>query len=370
MTYSQQSFGCLRLSLIIKILDKLLDVNPLVAFATFPTSSHTGAVIAAWKRRELDHWKVDAKGDIALWTEDGAAPNIKSSKILGVPYETCAPHQVQRANLAALGMGNKTSKNPEAKAVVARMSKQSSSFHSSGITSAALKSAQIARGVKEHAVKSTEMANATRWTGIFRCANKTRVLEDDIKISLTGEKDGICTEAPAPVFAVDSSEDEEMSEADEDATPEDVDTDAEQVAANVAADKKFPLAQRCLSQPEFRSCNQLESVLTPSHETVMLMQRLQGVDPGTAHILAAGCKSLNSAGTLMVVSGAEGKEVWKEMNVLSLELAWRRYREIFAEEMTKRFKLNGHPGLHVILCWKMNPSVDTTKHIYRVLKSE
>ncbi|MDC0525962.1 hypothetical protein OAO87_03090 [bacterium] len=30
---------------------------------------------------------------ISLWTEDGAANNIKSSKLLGVPYETCGPHQ-------------------------------------------------------------------------------------------------------------------------------------------------------------------------------------------------------------------------------------------------------------------------------------
>ena len=49
------------------------------------------------------------------------------------------------------------------------------------------------------------------------------------------------------------------------------------------------------------------------------------------------------------------------MNAASLEPAWRRYRELFVEEMTKRFKLGGHPGTHVILCWKMNPSVDTTR---------
>ena len=30
------------------------------------------------------------------------------------------------------------------------------------------------------------------------------------------------------------------------------------------------------------------------------------------------------------------------------------------EKMQRRFKLNGHPGVHVLLCWKMNPSVDTS----------
>ena len=48
-------------------------------------------------------------------------------------------------------------------------------------------------------VKSTEVANATRWTGIFRCASKTRLLEPDIKIGLTGEADAIGAGVPCYV---------------------------------------------------------------------------------------------------------------------------------------------------------------------------
>ena len=77
----------MRISMIIKLGTKLLDVNPLASFSRFSSSSHTGAVIKAWKVRELAKWKMDARKSIALWTEDGAAPNIKSSKLLKVPFE-------------------------------------------------------------------------------------------------------------------------------------------------------------------------------------------------------------------------------------------------------------------------------------------
>jgi len=257
-------------------------------------------------------------------------------------------------------MAGAQSKNPEAKAFVGRMSKQSSSFHSSGVASKGLQAAQIMRGVSASKVKSTEVANATRWTGIFRCAAKTRLLEPDIKIGLTGEADGVTLETPADIdltSIADEKSDEEGSEKGE----EEVDSDAEQVAANEAAGKKFPLSHRCLSSIEFKHANQLESVLLPSHETVTLMQKGSGIDPGTSHLLAIGCVSLTKSPKLLVVSGSEGKEVWKEVHEASLEKMFRKYRTVFTEQMTKRFSMSSHPGVHVLRCWKMNPSVDTTK---------
>ena len=79
-----------------------------------------------------------------------------------------------------------------------RVSSQSASFHTSAIASTALQDAQSARGVPRHKHKSTETANATRWTGIFRSARKSRLLEPDIKLALTGDKEhGECDEEPA-----------------------------------------------------------------------------------------------------------------------------------------------------------------------------
>ena len=72
----------MRASLILKILGKLVDVNPLLAFKVFEAKSHTGFVIKVWKEKECAAWRLDAKASISLWTEDGASNNLKSSKLL------------------------------------------------------------------------------------------------------------------------------------------------------------------------------------------------------------------------------------------------------------------------------------------------
>ena len=92
-----QSYGCLRVSFIALLIESgiLIDINPLLAFKVFASSSHTGHVIKLWKEFCLGQWKLHPVQSISLWTEDGAAPNIKSSKLLGAPYETCAPHHVR-----------------------------------------------------------------------------------------------------------------------------------------------------------------------------------------------------------------------------------------------------------------------------------
>ena len=228
MKNCRESYGCMRISLIIKWHGALVDVNPLIAFRVFQSASHTGAVIAVWKRARLAEWDLDAVKSVTLWTEDGAANNIKSSKILGATHRVCGPHNFQRAILFALGMAGKNSLNISAKELVGRMSKQASSFHSSGVTTKALQEAQTARGVKPTQVKSIDFANATRWTGIFRCAHKSRLLAPDVRIALTGDKDGFCGEDPAEIEEADET-DGEKSESDNEEDGNDVESDAEQV---------------------------------------------------------------------------------------------------------------------------------------------
>jgi hypothetical protein len=363
----RESFGALRVSFIMSDGTKLIDVNPLLAFRVFTSSSHTGAVIATWKKQQLAEWGLDAVKSVRLWTEDGASNNLKSSKILGAPSWTCGPHHFQRANMHALGMGgSKQSSNLPAKSFIKRLSRQSSSFHSSGIANKALQESQRARGVPRNRIKTTECANATRWTGIFRCAQKSRVLEEDIKVSLTGDKDGLCGEEPADIQVVEDSSDEgsgDEAAREQEAQPDggsDAESDAEQVAANEASGKKFPLAQRCLEGKEWKQTNQLESVLLTSHESVMLMQKGTGVDPGTVFLLAQGCHNVNKSAKLNLVSGAGEKEVWKDVHEASLDPMFRTYRRIMAEQLDQRFKLSGHPGREVLLCLKLNPLVDTS----------
>ena len=65
-------------------------------------------------------------------------------------------------------------------------------------------------------------------------------------------------------------------------------------------------------------------MLLASHETVMLMQRDQGVDPGTTHLLAASCNTIACSEKVHLVSGKEGdQEYWKEVHASTIEAPWR-----------------------------------------------
>ena len=50
MLAASQSYGCLRVSFISKVAGVLIDINPILAFKVFSSSSHTDLVIK--KRKE------------------------------------------------------------------------------------------------------------------------------------------------------------------------------------------------------------------------------------------------------------------------------------------------------------------------------
>lgn len=113
-------------------------------------------------------------GSISLATEDGASNNKASAKILGVPFKVCCPHDLQRSVLFAAGEAGKTSKNPELKKFIARASSMAAAPHRSTKTSDLLQKSQVSRGTAKSRVVTTETKNVTRWTGLYRMANKAR----------------------------------------------------------------------------------------------------------------------------------------------------------------------------------------------------
>ena len=156
-------------------------------------------------------------------------------------------------------------------------------------------------------------------------------------MGLTGDEDGCCLEELAPIEEDEAEEDgegSEGSEEDEQEGEQEGEEDAPQVAANLAAGKHYPLAHRCLSAHEFALVDQCESVLTPSHECVMLMQKGSGVDPGTSALLAASAAKQNEIAKLHVVSGSEGNEVWKEVPGATLNSMFRTYRKVFRTHLS------------------------------------
>ena len=115
---------------------KLIDFAPILAFATFEETRHTGAALARWKAASHARWGL--KGAIGLATEDGASNNKAANKILKQPSTVCWPHDLARAVLFASGDAGKMSKNPELKAWSGRAGKQSAAFHRSGVANKAL----------------------------------------------------------------------------------------------------------------------------------------------------------------------------------------------------------------------------------------
>ena len=61
------------------------------------------------------------------------------------------------------------------------------------------------------------------------------------------------------------------------------------------------------------------------------------------------------------------------------DVMMRTYRREFVAQMKKRFSIDSHPGKHVLLCWKINPALDTSEQstiflgkpsVYQLMEAE
>lgn len=289
----RQSFGCYRGSFIVdgdllaKLTDdpehkgKLLEFSPILGFNIFDETRHTGAAIARWKQGVQKHWKL--QGATGLATEDGASNNVTANRIMGQDMKVCLPHDVSRAVLYSVGEAGKPSQNPDLKQLITRSSKQSAAFNRSVVANVSLQQAQLEANpdMKPHQTLTTKTKNLTRWMGLWEMANRNRRVGPEIRIALTGNASGVCAEVPAmpvlPPMRVAGSDSEEDDE--------DSSEDNDQEEGNRAANKKHPLAHRCISTRDFRSNEILESVLDRPRETTLLSQDGAGLDLGMGYVL-------------------------------------------------------------------------------------
>ncbi|KAK3283519.1 hypothetical protein CYMTET_8790 [Cymbomonas tetramitiformis] len=178
-----------------------------------------------------------------------------------------------------------------------------------------------------------------------------KVFKKRVKVALTGSTTGQCAERAAFVLApvvtttqtmasasaspqsakeTESSEEEEEDAGDENAE----DSDVDQVEANEANGKEFPLQHRCLPASAWKKNNELESVLTVPYE---VSQALQG-----------------HTGVGLDKGGAE--ETWEDVHAKGLEADIIQFREVTAEEVERRLlKLDND----TLLSLRMNPGLDT-----------
>lgn len=130
--------------------------------------------------------------------------------------------------------------------------------------------------LKEHQTLTTKVKNATRWLGLWAMSNRNRRLGPDIRKALTGDKDGWCSEVRAiaaprpPAKQVVDGESSDNSDSDNESSSAD---DIEEGAR--AANKKYPLAHRCMAKSDFELSDIGESILDRAREVTLLMQDTQ-----------------------------------------------------------------------------------------------
>ncbi|KAK3246255.1 hypothetical protein CYMTET_44200 [Cymbomonas tetramitiformis] len=359
---AHEAFACLRCSLIYESLTGFSDISPVVAFEVFPENRHTGNALSRWHKAVLKLRKLRV-ASVSLFTLDGASNNKKAMKLMKAPSRVCMNHDLQRAIVVSLGLSGgkkKPSRNPKMKALLAKISRQSSTFHCSTVHNKRLQQSQEGRGIRKHKVRRVSQKHATRWSGYMRLAKKTRQLEPDIRFALTGSADGLCEEEPAdpmdiiaasapvatiavaPVATtaegsgialetnavgyVESSDSEGDFEEEED-------DDADVVEANEQAGKEYPMSHRCISGDEWLVNNLVESVLTVPNAASLELQRDVGSGLDTAYCVGAKvCQSATST-RIIVLSGSGESEKAETKLSTSLPEEFKLFRKICNEEV-------------------------------------
>ena len=221
--------------------------------------------------------------------------------------------------------------------------------------------------------------NATRWQGLYKMVNRNHCLKKWLALALTGTE-GEDMEADEQVcHSNNKEEEEEKEEEDEEEREEeeeeedpdkddddkegllDADKNKEQVQANEADNKKFPLAFHLLDKVGFKNNSYLENTLFSANEVSGLVQKQEGMCLSMGYQMAKVLKDEMTGMKLMVVSCDTKEGDWKETHASALPNMFKVQRCIFAEQLELRFKVHGTSDKHTLLVLKLDPSVNTTQ---------
>ena len=191
------------------------------------------------------------QGAVGCTTEDGASNNKKANKILGETQKVCYPHDIARAVLTAAGETGNPNQNIALQSFTSRVSKQSAAFSRSVVANVDLQDAQLAAepDLKPHQALTTKTKNTTRWLGLHLMCQRKRLLGPEIRMSLTGDPNGVSVEIPAAPTPRpnDSSSDNNSDNASDDEHASNALSDGDnQEEGNRAAGKKYPLVHGVL----------------------------------------------------------------------------------------------------------------------------
>lgn len=353
---------------------KIVQCSPILNFSTLSSASHSGRVIADWKERVLVEVGFTPK-DISLNTADGASNNKKSVKLLKMPFMVCYPHNLQRAVLIAAGISGQPCRNSALRDYQKRSNKMASSFSRSGVATAALFESQ-SKDVTLARRKPLTVAtpNATRWLGLYHQARRIRELQPNICQALCGKEVGVNDSddmssddeavGAADGEGSDSSDGTEAgfgSQISDNESSDDASQDLSQEEAAEADHAKgtFPLRKRLLKNSEFKQNSQWESCLVSAAEVSAALQAQDGLSLEKAYLLMHTLRRQMEAPRLQMVSGRFETESWEDVSSARLTQMFKDFRTVMVDELSSRF-FPGSPSEHVLLCFKLNPFLDSS----------
>ena len=85
----------------------------------------------------------------------------------------------------------------------------------------------------------------------------------------------------------------------------------------------------------------------------------EGLDLGSTYVLVGASRDESRMERVELVSGTTKEGEWKEAAAASLAPMFKKWREIYARELTKRFMLDVTPDEHTLLALKLNVSINT-----------
>ena len=106
-----------------------------------------------------------------------------------------------------------------------------------------------------------------------------------------------------------------------------------QEEGNRNANKKFPLAHRCLGAADWRWNNLLQSVLDSPREATLIAQDSkegygEGLDLGLGHMTVEALRDAAKADRIELVSGTDKEGTWKETSAGALPEPFKKFRKV------------------------------------------
>ena len=143
----------------------LVPITLVIDFSTSDATEKAGQVADGYESKLIENGL--ALSNVALATLDGAAVGLAAKRMLQyliMAWKVCGPHNIARATLAGLGIGNKVSQNPAAKKSILRNRSVATFLHRSTNWTGKFMDAQVETRIAPRGrALAAAVGGVTRW---------------------------------------------------------------------------------------------------------------------------------------------------------------------------------------------------------------